>query len=213
MARFAASRLGIEKSAFQGSSALDRLVSFLLDTNVVSEWTKPRPNPGVVEWLAEINEDEVFLSVVTFAELRHGIERLAPSARRRRLDEWLSNDLQLRFEARIIGVDGAIADEWGRLVARCEARGEPLHAMDAHCGYRASSWAHAGNAERGGLSDLCEVRSQPVDIAVAPRGIARRIEPNCATPRRMARTSVAAGYNTMAGGSTRSITKRESGAA
>lgn len=106
-------------------------MSFLLDTNVVSEWTKPRPNPGVVEWLAEVNEDEVFLSVVTFAELRHGIERLAPSARRRRLEEWLSNDLPLRFEARIIGVDGAIADEWGRLVARREARGEPIHAMDA----------------------------------------------------------------------------------
>lgn len=106
-------------------------MSFLLDTNVVSEWTKPRPNPGVVEWLAEVNEDEIFLSVVTFAELRHGIERLAPSARRRRLDEWLSNDLPLRFEARIIGVDGAIADEWGRLVARREVRGAPIHAMDA----------------------------------------------------------------------------------
>ncbi|HJS92598.1 MAG TPA: type II toxin-antitoxin system VapC family toxin [Steroidobacteraceae bacterium] len=106
-------------------------MSFLLDTNVVSEWTKPRPNPGVVEWLAEVNEDEVFLSVVTFAELRHGIERLAPSARRRRLEEWLSNDLPLRFEARIIAVDGAIADEWGRLLARREARGEPIHAMDA----------------------------------------------------------------------------------
>lgn len=106
-------------------------MSFLLDTNVVSEWTKPRPNPGVVEWLAEVNEDEIFLSVVTFAELRHGIERLAPSARRRRLDEWLSNDLPLRFEARIIGVDGAIADEWGRWVARREVRGAPIHAMDA----------------------------------------------------------------------------------
>jgi len=66
-------------------------VSYLLDTNVVSEWTRPRPNAGVVEWLAKVDEDEVFLSVVTFAELRHGIERLAPGARRRRLDEWLRN--------------------------------------------------------------------------------------------------------------------------
>lgn len=106
-------------------------MSFLLDTNVVSEWSKPRPNVGVVEWLAQVDEAEVFLSVVTFAELRHGIERLAPSARRRHLDEWLSNDLPLRFEGRIVGVDGAIADEWGRLVARREARGEPIHAIDA----------------------------------------------------------------------------------
>jgi toxin FitB len=106
-------------------------VSFLLDTNVVSEWTKPRPNAGIVEWLAQVEEDEVFLSVVTFAELRHGIERLPAVARRRRLDEWLRGELPLRFEMRIVGVDGAIADEWGRLVARREARGESIHAMDA----------------------------------------------------------------------------------
>ncbi|MHB1773992.1 MAG: PIN domain-containing protein [Acidimicrobiales bacterium] len=106
-------------------------MSFLLDTNVVSEWTKPRPNPGVVEWLGQVDEDEVFLSVVTFAELRHGIERLPISTRRRQLDEWLRNELPVRFEARIIGVDGAIADEWGRLVARREGRGRPIQAMDA----------------------------------------------------------------------------------
>lgn len=106
-------------------------MSFLLDTNVVSEWTKPRPNAGVVEWLARVDEDEAFLSVVTFAELRHGIERLPTGERRRRLDEWLRNDLALRFEDRIIGVDGAIADEWGRVVARRETRGRPMSTMDA----------------------------------------------------------------------------------
>ena len=106
-------------------------MSFLLDTNVVSEWTKPRPNAGVVRWLAQVVEDEVFLSVVTFAELRRGIERLPSGARRQLLDEWLRGELPWRFEARIIGVDGAIADEWGRLVARGEARGRIIHAMDA----------------------------------------------------------------------------------
>lgn len=105
-------------------------MSYLLDTNVVSEWTKPRPNPGVVEWLAQVTEDEVFLSVVTFAELRHGIERLPAGRRRRRLDEWLRGELALRFEGRIVLIDGAIADEWGRLVARQEARGRPIAAMD-----------------------------------------------------------------------------------
>ena len=106
-------------------------MSFLLDTNAVSEWTKPRPNAGVVAWLAKVDEDEVFLSVVTFAELRHGIERLPAGVRRQRLDEWLRSELPLRFDGRIVGVDGAIADEWGRLVARREARGRPIHAMDA----------------------------------------------------------------------------------
>ena len=106
-------------------------MSFLLDTNLVSEWTKPRPNAGVVRWLAQVDEDEVFLSVVTFAKLRHGIERLPADARRQRLDEWLRGELPLRFEGRIVGIDGAIADEWGRLVARREARGRTIHAMDA----------------------------------------------------------------------------------
>ncbi len=106
-------------------------MSFLLDTNVVSEWTKPHPNPGVIEWLEQVNEDDVFLSVVTFAELRHGIERLPAGARRRRLDNWLRTELPARFEGRIALVDGAVADEWGRLVARHEAAGRPIHAMDA----------------------------------------------------------------------------------
>jgi len=106
-------------------------VSFLLDTNVVSEWTKPHPNPGVIAWLEQVNEDDVFLSVVTFAELRHGIERLAAGARRRRLDAWLGSELPMRFEGRIAPIDGAVADEWGRLVARREGTGSPIPAMDA----------------------------------------------------------------------------------
>ncbi len=106
-------------------------MNFLLDTNVVSEWTKPHPDQGVVDWLARIDEDAVFLSVVTFAELRHGIERLPASKRRRQLDEWLRAELPLRFEQRILQVDGAVADEWGRLVARHDALGRPIHAMDA----------------------------------------------------------------------------------
>ncbi len=106
-------------------------MSFLLDTNVVSEWTKPHPNPGVVQWLETVNEDDVFLSVVTFAELRHGIERLAAGARRRKLDQWLRSELPARFEGRIALIDGAVADEWGRLVAQREASGKSIHAMDA----------------------------------------------------------------------------------
>jgi predicted nucleic acid-binding protein len=106
-------------------------VSYLLDTNVVSEWTKPRPNPGLVEWLNEVDEESVFLSVVTFAELRHGVERLPEGARRKHLDKWLRSELPVRFEGRIALVDGAVADECGRLVARHETGGRPIHAMDA----------------------------------------------------------------------------------
>jgi predicted nucleic acid-binding protein len=106
-------------------------VSFLLDTNVLSEWVKPRPNAGVVAWLAEADEDRVFVSVVTLAELRHGIERLPPGRRRSRLDAWLRDELPLRFEGRLLPVDDAVAEGWGKLVARREAMGRPIGVMDA----------------------------------------------------------------------------------
>lgn len=101
-------------------------MSFLLDTNVVSEWVKPRPDPGVIGWLANADEDRVFLSVVTLAELRYGIERMAESNRRVRLDSWLRDELPLRFEGRVLPIDAAEADAWGRIVARCEAAGRPI---------------------------------------------------------------------------------------
>jgi predicted nucleic acid-binding protein len=106
-------------------------MSFLLDTNVVSEWAKPRPNPGVVAWLAGTNEDQVFLSVVTLAELRHGIERMATGRRQRQLGAWLENEIPMRFEGRVLSIDPAIADACGKLVARSEAEGRPVEAMDA----------------------------------------------------------------------------------
>jgi predicted nucleic acid-binding protein len=106
-------------------------VSFLLDTNVVSEWVRPRPNQGVVSWLAEADEDSVFISVVPLAELRYGIERMAAGQRRRRLDEWLRAELPLRFEGRVLPIDATIADAWGRLTALRETSGRPIGAADA----------------------------------------------------------------------------------
>jgi len=106
-------------------------MSFLLDTNVVSEWVKLRPNSGVVAWLAEADEDRVFISVITLAELRHGIERMAAGSRRNRIDEWLQNELPLRFQGRVLPIDGTVADVWGKVVARSEAAGRPTSVMDA----------------------------------------------------------------------------------
>jgi toxin FitB len=106
-------------------------VSFLLDTNVVSEWVKPKPAPDVVTWLAEVDEDRVFLSVITLAEIRSGIERLPAGARKERLDIWLRDELPLRFEGRLLWVDQRIADDWGTLVARRGAAGRPIGVLDA----------------------------------------------------------------------------------
>ena len=106
-------------------------MTFLLDTNVLSEPVKERPNSGVLEWLSQANEDEVFVSVVTITELRYGVERLATGKRRERLDSWLRKDLISRFEGRILPVDLPIANVCGALMARSESMGRPLEARDA----------------------------------------------------------------------------------
>lgn len=106
-------------------------MTFLLDTNVVSEWVKPRPESRVVAWLAEVDEDRVFISVVTLGEIRYGVERLPSSTRKRRLDDWVRHELPLRFEGRVLTVDARVADAWGTIVAGQERGGKRIGAMDA----------------------------------------------------------------------------------
>jgi toxin FitB len=116
-------------------------VSFLLDTNVVSEAMRPQPHPSVLEWLAAVDEDRIHLSVVTLAEIRHGIERLPTGSRRKRLDEWLRHDLVSRFEGRILPISPEIADAWGKIVARRDDAGRPIGAMDAFIAATAETYA------------------------------------------------------------------------
>src|SRR6266700_798688 len=106
-------------------------MSLLLDTNVLSEGMKPRPNAGVVTWLTTVDEDRVYISVVTLTALRYGIERMAAGSRRKRLEDWLQHELPIRFDGRVLPVDETIADASGRIVARSEAAGRPIEAIDA----------------------------------------------------------------------------------
>ena len=105
-------------------------MNYLLDTNVVSEWAKPRPDPNVVAWLADANEDEIYISVCTLAELRFGIAWMPKGKRRDRLDVWLRGDLPARFEGRVIPIDISIADAWGALQARARKTGRSIDVMD-----------------------------------------------------------------------------------
>ena len=106
-------------------------MNYLLDTNVVAEWVKPRPDPNVVRWLADADDDRVYLSVITFAEIRQGVYEMSPGRRRDSLQEWLEDDLSLRFEGRILDVNLAIAEAWGSLMARSNKMGINLNVMDA----------------------------------------------------------------------------------
>lgn len=106
-------------------------MSFLLDTNVISEGSKQRPDAGVMDWLASIDEEQLHLSIVSLAELRHGVERLDAGRRKAALDLWLTEQLPLRFDDRLLPVDAETADAWGRIVAAAQAVGRPIGAMDA----------------------------------------------------------------------------------
>jgi toxin FitB len=77
------------------------------------------------------DEDRIFISVISLAELHYGVERLAPGKRRSQLERWLRDKLPLRFEGRILPVDERVAEAWGKTVSRSEATGRPLGAIDA----------------------------------------------------------------------------------
>jgi toxin FitB len=106
-------------------------VRYLLDTNVISEWTKPRPDPAVVAWLDAADEDALYLSVLAFAEIRLGIELLPAGRKRARISAWLERDLAGRFEGRIIGIERDIAEAWAAIVARGRAHGATPPILDA----------------------------------------------------------------------------------
>ena len=106
-------------------------MNFLLDTNAVSEWVKPWPNPGLIRWMESADEDRLFLSVVTLAELHYGVERMPAGMRRTRVERWLRLEVPLRFEKRVLPVSEEIAVVWGRAVALSESAGRPMSVMDA----------------------------------------------------------------------------------
>ena len=106
-------------------------MNFLLDTNAISEWVKPRPNAGLIRWTESVDEDRVFISVISLAELRYGVERMPVGTRRSRLEQWLRDELPLRFEGRIISVDEMVAEAWGRTVSRSQDLGRPMGVIDA----------------------------------------------------------------------------------
>ncbi|MGH6934211.1 MAG: type II toxin-antitoxin system VapC family toxin [Dongiaceae bacterium] len=115
-------------------------MSYLLDTNVVSEFVKARPSPQLALWLDATSEDELYLSVVTVAELRFGIESMPRGQRRDALMIWLYDQLIQRFERRILAVDQAVAEAWGVVMGRARKAGRPMAAMDGI--FAASSEVH-----------------------------------------------------------------------
>ena len=106
-------------------------MNYVLDTNVISELISKQPNEKVVEWLDHLDPNRIYLSVITIGEIRKGIEKLAPSKRRERIEEWLEADLLLRFHGRILEITTEVMLIWGELTGRLENEERPITAIDS----------------------------------------------------------------------------------
>jgi len=103
-------------------------VSYLVDTNVISELRRREPNTSVLRWINARPPTSLYLSVLTLGELRKGVEGLSESTKKRRLLDWLEIDLPAYFSGRILPVDIDVSDRWGILLAKV---GRPIPAVDS----------------------------------------------------------------------------------
>jgi toxin FitB len=103
---------------------------FLLDTNVPSELVRPQPEAKVKTWVAAQDLDTLFISSVSFGELRKGIILRSLGKRRAELEAWIETDLSMLFSGRILPVTRSVAERWGVLEARRQLAGRPLNVPD-----------------------------------------------------------------------------------
>jgi predicted nucleic acid-binding protein len=103
-------------------------VSYLLDTNVISELVRPQPDANVLRWFEDVPDQALHLSVLSLGEIRKGVEGMVSGSRREKLRLWLEQDLPAWFEDRLLPVSLQVADRWGRMLAEA---GRPLPAVDS----------------------------------------------------------------------------------
>lgn len=110
---------------------------YLLDTCVISELTKERPEKKVIQWLEKQRSYDLFLSVITIGELMKGIEKLEQSKKKALLRGWLDT-LISEYNDRILLIDLDCVISWALMTARAEKKGLPLSAIDSLIAAQAS---------------------------------------------------------------------------
>lgn len=106
-------------------------MSYLIDTCCISELIKSTPDKQVVQWFSDHNERDLYLSVITFGELRKGIQKLPSSKKKRQLTHWVKEDLLHRFENRVFNIELDEVNKWADILANAEKMGTPMPAIDA----------------------------------------------------------------------------------
>jgi hypothetical protein len=105
---------------------------YLLDTNIISNVIKPDPSPGLLAWLAEQIDDDLFISALTVAEVQRGLLEKPAGKKRALLEAWFAGPEgpQNLFAGRVLPFDEKAALVWGRLMAEGTAKGRPRSALD-----------------------------------------------------------------------------------
>lgn len=106
-------------------------MNYLLDTCVLSEFTRRKPENKVIKWMDSEDEERLFISAITVGEIQRGIARLPESPRKNQLLMWMNNGLLQRFGSRILPLDASTLFLWGSLTARLESAGQPMALMDS----------------------------------------------------------------------------------
>ncbi len=105
-------------------------MSYLLDTNIICEVTKPQPNAVTQAWLASQPDDSLFLSVITIGEIHRSILLLETGKKKHALLRWLDNEIKSAFADRILPINITVMEHWAQLQAASEKAGRRLPAMD-----------------------------------------------------------------------------------
>jgi predicted nucleic acid-binding protein len=105
---------------------------YLIDTNIISNVTKPVPSEALAAWLADQADEDLFIASLTIAEIRRGLLEKPPGKRRRELERWFAGPEgpQALFAGRVLAFDEAAALIWARLMAEGTAMGRPRSALD-----------------------------------------------------------------------------------
>ncbi|MCY4590037.1 MAG: type II toxin-antitoxin system VapC family toxin [Alphaproteobacteria bacterium] len=106
-------------------------MAFLLDTNVISETVRPRPDKTVIDWIESQIPSDLFLAGQTLGELVRGARRVKEQARREQFERWIQQDLARQFDGRILPFDAPTAAVWGRLMGDGDRAGRRPSAADA----------------------------------------------------------------------------------
>jgi toxin FitB len=97
-------------------------MSYLLDTNVVSEPQRPRPNAKVLAWFGTVDFDQLYVSSLTIGEIKKGIVKLPTGRRKLNLQNWL-DELRKKFSGRVLPLTEKTFIDWGNMIARFEQQG------------------------------------------------------------------------------------------